>query len=105
MNEKHEPEINALLEESRVFPPPPEWRKNALVTDPGVYDRAAKDPEAFWESFAKELEWMQPWSTVLEWKPPHAKWFVGGKLNVERQLPRPPHPHGAPQQGGDRLGR
>ena len=82
MNEKHEPEINALLEESRVFPPPPEWRKNALVTDPGVYERAAKDSEAFWESFAQELEWMQPWSTVLEWKPPHAKWFVGGKLNA-----------------------
>ena len=47
-----------------------------------MYDRAAADPEAFWEGFARELDWIQPWSRVLEWKSPHAKWFVGGKLNV-----------------------
>ena len=28
------------------------------------------------------MEWSQPWEKVLEWKPPHAKWFLGGKLNV-----------------------
>ena len=77
-----DPEINALLDESRVFPSPAAWRQGARVTDPGVYERAARDPEAFWEGFAKELEWMQPWSQVLDWKPPHAKWFVGGKLNI-----------------------
>jgi acetyl-CoA synthetase len=82
MSHTPEPEINALLDEDRVFPPSAEWRQRARVTDPGVYERAAKNPEAFWEGFARELEWIEPWSTVLEWKPPHARWFVGGKLNI-----------------------
>jgi acetyl-CoA synthetase len=82
MNQQSEPEIDALLDEGRVFPPPPKWRQDARVTDPAVYDRAARDPEAFWEGFAKELEWIAPWSRVLEWKPPHARWFVGGRLNI-----------------------
>src|SRR5256885_7651529 len=43
---------------------------------------AAKDPEAFWARMAKELAWIAPWSRVLEWDPPFAKWFVGGKLNM-----------------------
>ena len=44
--------------------------------------RAASDPEGFWEGFARELEWSKPWSKVLDWNPPHAKWFVGGKINA-----------------------
>jgi acetyl-CoA synthetase len=76
------PEINALLQESRVFSPPPAWRDHARVTDPAVYDRAAANPEEFWAGFARELEWMTPWSQVLEWKPPHARWFLGGRLNI-----------------------
>jgi acetyl-CoA synthetase len=76
------PEINALLQESRVFSPPPAWRDHARVTDSEVYARAAADPEAFWEGFARELEWIEPWTQVLEWKPPHAKWFLGGRLNI-----------------------
>ena len=80
MSQDHE--INALLNEQRVFPPSAAWRNDARVTDPGVYERAARDPEAFWAGFASELEWMQPWTQVLDWKPPHARWFVGGKLNA-----------------------
>jgi len=75
-------EINALLDEARVFEPSPEWRAHARVTDPGVYERAAADPEAFWEGWARELEWMRPWTQVLDWQPPHAKWFVGGQINA-----------------------
>ena len=75
-------EIDALLNEARVFPPSAEWRSNALVNDPSVYARAAADPEAFWAGFASELEWIEPWSKVLDWQPPNAKWFVGGRLNV-----------------------
>jgi acetyl-CoA synthetase len=47
-----------------------------------VYERAQADPEAFWAEWAEQLEWIAPWHTVCEWNPPHAKWFVGGKLNV-----------------------
>jgi acetyl-CoA synthetase len=75
-------EIDALLKEDRSFAPPEAFRRDAVVNDPGVYARADADPEAFWEAFARELEWIAPWSRVLEWTPPYAKWFVGGKLNV-----------------------
>jgi acetyl-CoA synthetase len=76
------PEIEALLSEHRVFPPSDGFRAQATANDPGVYARAAADPEAFWEGFAKELEWMRPWSRVLDWTPPDAKWFIGGTLNA-----------------------
>src|SRR5471032_2684633 len=75
-------EIDDLLREDRTFPPPPEFRANAIVKDDAIYAEAAGDPDAFWARFAAELEWSRPWDTVLEWKPPHAKWFVGGQLNV-----------------------
>ncbi len=75
-------EIAALLKEDRRFPPPDAWRAGATVTASSVYERAAADPEAFWAGFASELEWMRPWDTVLDWKPPDARWFAGGRLNA-----------------------
>jgi acetyl-CoA synthetase len=74
--------LEALLEESRRFPPSPAFRAEANESDAGVYERAAADPEAYWAEWAGALEWSEPWERVLEWTPPHAKWFVGGKLNV-----------------------
>jgi acetyl-CoA synthetase len=82
MSEKVAPEIEALLKEDRSFAPSDEFRSRALVSDPGIYEKAAKDPEAFWAGFASELEWIKPWSKVLDWNPPNAKWFVDGKINV-----------------------
>jgi acetyl-CoA synthetase len=75
-------EIEALLKEDRSFAPSPDFISKALVNDPGIYARAAQDPEAFWAGFARELEWIKPFSKVLEWNPPEAKWFADGKLNV-----------------------
>ena len=75
-------EIDALLQENRRFPPSDTWRATAHANDPAIYERSAKDPEGFWASMARELEWMKPWDMVLEWKPPYAKWFIGGKLNA-----------------------
>ncbi|MDB4875100.1 MAG: Acetyl-coenzyme synthetase [Gemmatimonadetes bacterium] len=74
--------IDALLTENRKFPPPEEFRKQAFVSDPGIYAAAAQDPDAFWTEQANELQWFEKWSTVLDWTPPHAQWFTGGKLNV-----------------------
>src|SRR5947209_2378389 len=74
--------IEALLEESRVFPPPPEFRKNAWVKSDEVYERARRDPEGFWAERAAELHWFRKWDKVLEWEAPFAKWFVGGQLNA-----------------------
>jgi len=75
-------EISDLLQEDRSFPPTQAFREQANVRDDEVYARAERDPERFWADFASELEWSTPWTRVLEWNPPHAKWFVGGTLNV-----------------------
>src|SRR2546421_2491981 len=74
--------IQALLKEERKFPPPKEFVKRALVKSEAVYREAARNPVRFWEQRAKELTWFKPWKKALDWKPPYAKWFVGGKLNV-----------------------
>ncbi|HEY2151099.1 MAG TPA: acetyl-coenzyme A synthetase N-terminal domain-containing protein, partial [Vicinamibacterales bacterium] len=75
-------EIDDLLREDRAFPPPPEFRAQALIADDTIYADAERDPEAFWARFAAELEWSKPWDRILDWQPPHAKWFVGGQLNA-----------------------
>ena len=74
--------IETLLHEQRTFPPPEAFRRRAHVKDAGVYERARADREGYWAEWARQLEWIRPWDRVLDWQPPHAKWFVGGKLNV-----------------------
>jgi acetyl-CoA synthetase len=74
--------IETLLDEQRSFPPPPAFRATAHVRDETPYEHARRDREGYWADWAKQLEWIRPWDRVLEWKPPHAKWFVGGKLNA-----------------------
>jgi acetyl-CoA synthetase len=74
--------IEALLEESRVFPPDEAFRRQANVADEAIYERASRDPEGFWAERAGELRWMRKWDRVLEWNAPFAKWFLGGQLNV-----------------------
>ena len=75
-------EFADLLREDRTFAPPADFRARAHVRDEDIYATAARDPEAFWASFADELEWSRRWDTVLDWQPPHARWFVGGQLNI-----------------------
>ena len=83
MSDNQDPEISALLHEDRVFEPPADFRATAIVRDSSPYDEAERDPEAFWAKFASELEWSRKWTKVLDWSnPPHAKWFVGGQINV-----------------------
>src|SRR5437762_1517801 len=75
-------DIDVLLEETRKFEPPPEFTLTANVSSPDIYEDAARDPEKFWADQARELDWIRPWKKVLEWHPPHVKWFTGGKINV-----------------------
>jgi acetyl-CoA synthetase len=75
-------DIDVLLQEHRKFEPDPAFRAAANVSSPELYARAAADPEGYWAEQAATLEWMAPWTQVLDWKPPHAEWFVGGKLNA-----------------------
>ncbi|MEO8033419.1 MAG: acetate--CoA ligase [Acidobacteriota bacterium] len=74
--------IDALLQENRQFPPAEEFRRQANISDPAVYAKALRGREAFWASWAQQLDWETKWDRVLEWEPPNAKWFVGGKLNA-----------------------
>jgi acetyl-CoA synthetase len=74
--------FEALLKEDRRFPPDAAFRERANASDPEIYERAEADPEAFWSEWARRLEWFEPWQQVLDWRPPHAKWFVGGRLNA-----------------------
>ncbi|MEX2181250.1 MAG: acetate--CoA ligase [Gemmatimonadaceae bacterium] len=75
-------EIDALLSETRSFPPPLAFRDQAHIRDRSAYTAADADYEGYWAKQAKELRWSKPWKKVLEWKPPYAKWFVGGTINV-----------------------
>jgi acetyl-CoA synthetase len=71
------------LLEVESFPPPEEFAANALLNDPEVYERAAKDPLGWWEEQARELDWFQEWETTLDdSNPPFYKWFAGGKINA-----------------------
>jgi acetyl-CoA synthetase len=74
--------IDALLNEHRVFEPSADFRNRALWNDPGIYEEAAADPEAFWAQQAESLRWMERWHQVMEWNPPWVTWFKGGTLNV-----------------------
>ena len=51
--------IEALLQEDRSFPPPDSFKEQANIQDPDIYRKANSDPEAFWEGFARELDWFQ----------------------------------------------
>jgi len=71
------------LQEVEKFPPPEDFKRNALWNDPAVYEEADKDREAWWAKQAEALHWFEKWDQVLDWSnAPFAKWFVGGKLNV-----------------------
>jgi acetyl-CoA synthetase len=50
-----------------------------------MYNQSIQDPERFWAEEARKLDWFKTWDKVLEWKPPFARWFVGGKLNASYQ--------------------
>ncbi|KIH99026.1 acetyl-CoA synthetase [Streptomonospora alba] len=73
--------LSNLLQESRSFPPPADLAADANV-QADAYDAASADRLRFWEDQARRLQWEQPWSNVLEWNPPFAEWFTGGKLNA-----------------------
>ena len=78
--------VESLLRENRVFPPPAEFAAKAHVGSleqyEAMYRRSVEEPEAFWAEAASELEWFAPWEKVVEGEMGSARWFVGGKLNL-----------------------
>jgi acetyl-CoA synthetase len=81
--------IESVLHENRVFPPPADFDARiggayftSLAQYEELYAKSIQDPAGFWGGIAQELDWFEPWSEVVEWNLPDAKWFVGGKTNV-----------------------
>jgi acetyl-CoA synthetase len=78
--------IESHLIEKRVFKPAKDFAKKARINSLAQYQRlyreSIKHPDKFWNREARELTWRAQWKRTLVWKPPFAKWFVGGKLNV-----------------------
>src|SRR5512140_876128 len=79
--------IESVLHENRVFPPSKDFSRAARIKSIAEYRTAYREsiesPEKFWAAHAKaELIWFKPWTKVLDWKEPFARWFVGGRLNL-----------------------
>src|SRR6266581_1131233 len=78
--------IESHLKEKRRFKPSKEFAKRARIKTLEQYRRMYREsisrPDKFWAREADELLWRKSWRRVLEWKPPFAKWFVGGQLNL-----------------------
>ncbi|MGH9582405.1 MAG: AMP-binding protein, partial [Bryobacteraceae bacterium] len=87
------------MSEPKTYPPSEQFAAQANVNSMeayrDLYDRARRDPRTFWGELAKnELSWFEPFSKTLEWDPPFAKWFTGGKINacyncIDRHLSTP----------------
>ncbi len=77
------PTIAALQVEDRIFAPSEEFVAGARITDPDVYERGRADLEGYWADQATRIDWIEPWTQVLDRSnAPFFKWFTGGKLNV-----------------------
>ena len=81
--------ITSMLHENRVFEPSAHFRENIgplAVTDMAsystLYKQSIDDPSTFWGAIASEFRWYRPWTRVVDWKLPDAKWFVDGTTNV-----------------------
>ena len=78
--------FESILREHRIFAPSQEFSSRAHIASleqyREMYARSIVDSESFWAEAAAELDWFAPWSRVLDWKLPEAKWFVDGKLNL-----------------------
>ncbi len=86
MSEQTATNIESTQIETRIFPPPPEFAANAHIKSfaeyEQIYQKSVENPEAFWAEQAENLHWIKKWDTILDWKLPHAKWFVGGEINA-----------------------
>ena len=78
--------VHTVMQEERLFPPPGDFSEKARIGSleeyRRLYDEARNDPDGFWDARARELPWTTPYTQVLDWQPPIARWFVDGKINA-----------------------
>jgi acetyl-CoA synthetase len=86
MADKPTGQLDTVMQEARLFPPPADFAAKAKIPSLAAYEKlwneAAGDIEKFWGSMAGELHWFKPYTKVLQWDEPFAKWFVGGQTNA-----------------------
>ena len=100
-------QLDTLLQEAAPLSAVPGVRRRRPTRTEALYRKADRDREAFWAEQARALDWITPWTRVLDWKPPHAQWFVGGRLNVSANcLDRhSPGPAGTRRRSSGRASR
>ena len=75
--------IETLLKQSRTYRPTAKTTAVAHIQNyEAEYKKSIENPEGFWDTAARELEWFSPWNKVLEWNYPWAKWFVDARCNI-----------------------
>jgi acetyl-CoA synthetase len=79
--------IDSVLHENRVFPPPAAFTARAAIRTreeyAALHKKSVEQPEVFWAEQAEGLTWFRKWDRVRNWdNPPFAKWFEGGRLNA-----------------------
>jgi acetyl-CoA synthetase len=78
--------MDSLLRENRVFPPPSPFAAEAKIKSlaeyEAMYKHSIEDPDAFWREAAAEVDWFTPFRSVVEGEMGSATWFNGGKLNL-----------------------
>jgi acetyl-CoA synthetase len=80
--ESLEQQLEEMLD-IETFEPPADFREQALLKDPAVYEEAEKDWKGWWTKQAKTLHWFkEPTQDVDESNPPFYKWFQDGKINA-----------------------
>ena len=80
-------QIDNVMQESRLFPPTPEFVAKAKINSADayqtLYDASIQDTEAFWGKLAEEeLHWFRPFETVYEKTENGVGWFVEGQTNI-----------------------
>jgi acetyl-CoA synthetase len=79
-------EFDPQVLNEKPVPPPAEFQRSARIRSldeyHALYERALRDPGGFWMEQSRLVDWATPPRKALEWNPPHAKWFLGGTLNV-----------------------
>jgi acetyl-CoA synthetase len=78
--------IETFSEAEIKIEPSAEFRKTARIASFEEYQRLYREsldePEKFWKRELSELVFRAPWTRLLDWQSPHARWFVGATLNV-----------------------
>jgi acetyl-CoA synthetase len=75
-----------LIKKGELYFPSEKFKREAVISDEKIYEKASKDPVKFWEDLAKELFWFKSWEKAFEHEPPYFKWFLGGKINITSNI-------------------